>query len=116
MNALLRPAIILFLILTAITGIAYPAVVTGIAQVLFSLQAAGSLILKDGKPIGSSLIGQSFTDPKYFWSRPSATTPYPDNATASTGSNLGPSNPDLFTAIKQRITLLQQADPQNHAP
>jgi len=116
MNALLRPAIILFLILTAITGIAYPAVVTGIAQVLFPLQAAGSLILKDGKAIGSSLIGQSFTDPKYFWSRPSATTPQPYNGIASGASNLGPLNPALRDAIQARVEALHAADPANTAP
>jgi K+-transporting ATPase ATPase C chain len=116
MNALLRPAIILFLILTAITGIAYPALVTGIAQVLFPLQAAGSLILKDGKPIGSSLIGQSFTDPKYFWSRPSATTPQPYNGIASGASNLGPLNPVLTDAIQARVEALHAADPANTAP
>ncbi|HUL47025.1 MAG TPA: potassium-transporting ATPase subunit KdpC [Steroidobacteraceae bacterium] len=116
MPSLFRPAIILFVILTAITGIVYPLVVTGIGQTLFPHQASGSLILRDGKPIGSTLIAQSFTDPKHFWSRPSATTPQPYNGTGSTGSNLGPLNPALTDAIKQRIDALHAADPENKAP
>jgi len=115
MTSLFRPAIVLFVILTVITGIVYPLVVTGIGQALFPRQANGSLILKDGKPIGSRLIAQSFTDPKYFWSRPSATTPQPYNGTGSTGSNLGPLNPALTDAIKQRIDALHAADPDNKA-
>ena len=116
MKSLFRPAIVLFVILTVITGIVYPLVVTGIGQLLFSRQASGSLILEDGKPIGSRLIAQSFTDPKYFWSRPSATTPQPYNGTASTGSNLGPLNPALIDAIKPRVEALHAADPDNKAP
>ena len=116
MSSLLRPAIVLFLILTVITGIAYPLVVTGIAQVAFPSQAGGSLIVRDGKPIGSRLIGQSFSDPKYFWSRPSATSPQPYNGVASTGSNLGPLNPALTDAVKSRIDALHAADPTNTAP
>jgi len=116
MTSLFRPAIVLFVILTVITGIVYPLVVTGIGQALFPRQSNGSLILKDGKPIGSRLIAQSFTDPKYFWSRPSATTPQPYNGTGSTGSNLGPLNPALTDAIKQRIDALHAADPGNKAP
>ena len=116
MSSLLRPAIVLFLILTVITGIAYPLVVTGIAQVAFPSQAGGSLIVRDGKPIGSRLIGQSFSDPKYFWSRPSATSPQPYNGVASTGSNLGPLNPALTDAVKSRIDALHAADPTNAAP
>jgi K+-transporting ATPase ATPase C chain len=116
MNALFRPAIVLFLILTIITGIGYPVVVTGISRVLFPRQAAGSLILKAGKPVGSSLIGQNFTDPKYFWGRPSETTPQPYNGLASGGSNLGPLNPALTDAIKLRIAALRAADPGNTAP
>ena len=116
MSSLLRPAIVLFLILTVITGIAYPLVVTGIAQVAFPSQAGGSLIVRDGKPIGSRLIGQSFSDPKYFWSRPSATSPQAYNGVASTGSNLGPLNPALTDAVKSRIDALHAADPTNTAP
>jgi potassium-transporting ATPase KdpC subunit len=116
MNSLLRPAIVLFLILTVITGIAYPLVVTGIAQVAFPSQAGGSLMVRDGKPIGSRLIGQSFSDPKYFWSRPSATSPQPYNGVASTGSNLGPLNPALTDAVKSRIDALRAAEPTNTAP
>ena len=116
MTSLFRPAIVLFVILTVITGFIYPFVVTGLGQAIFPHQANGSLILKDGKPIGSALIAQSFTDPKYFWSRPSATTPQPYNGTASTGSNLGPLNPALIDAVKPRIEALHAADPQNKAP
>jgi K+-transporting ATPase ATPase C chain len=116
MTALLRPAIVLFLILTGITGIVYPFVVTGIAQAIFPTQAGGSLIVRDGKPVGSSLIGQSFSDPKHFWGRPSATSPQPYNGLASGGSNLGPLNPALTDGIKSRIEALQAADPANKAP
>ena len=116
MNTLVRPAIVLFLILTVITGIAYPVVVTGIAHVLFPRQAEGSLILKAAKPVGSALIGQNFSDPKYFWSRPSATGTYPYNGLASGGSNLGPLNPALVDAVKSRIAALRAADPGNTAP
>jgi K+-transporting ATPase ATPase C chain len=116
MNTLVRPAIVLFAILTAITGVAYPVVVTGIAHVLFPRRAAGSLIIKAGKPVGSSLIGQNFGDPKYFWSRPSATTPQPYNGLASGGSNLGPLNPALTDAVKARIAALRAADPGSTAP
>jgi K+-transporting ATPase ATPase C chain len=113
---MIRPALVLFLALTLITGVAYPLVVTGIAQATFPAQAAGSLIVKDGKPIGSTLIGQSFSDPKHFWSRPSATAPQPYNGTASGGSNLGPLNPTLTDGIKSRIAALHAADPTNKAP
>jgi K+-transporting ATPase ATPase C chain len=116
MTSLFRPAIVLFVILTAITGIVYPFLVTGIGQALFPRQANGSLVFKDGKPIGAALIAQSFTDPQYFWSRPSATTPQPYNGTGSTGSNLGPLNPALIDAIKPRIDALHAADPDNKAP
>jgi len=115
MTPILRPALVLLVTLTAITGIGYPLVVTGIGQALFPRQANGSLVLAGGKPIGSTLIAQSFTDPKYFWSRPSATTPQPYNGLASTGSNLGPLNPALIDAIKPRIEALRAADPDNHA-
>ena len=116
MSSILRPAIVLLLIMTAITGVAYPLAVTGIAQVIFPRAAGGSLIEKDGKAIGSSLIGQSFSDPKYFWSRPSATAPQPYNALASGGSNQGPLNPALTDAVKSRIEALRAADPTNTAP
>lgn len=112
----LRPAVISFLVLTAVTGIAYPLAVTGVAQALMPVQANGSLIMKDGKAIGSELIGQSFSDPKYFWGRPSATGPMPDNAAASSGSNLGPTNPALIDAVKGRMQALHDADPDNTAP
>jgi potassium-transporting ATPase KdpC subunit len=116
MNAIIRPAIVLFLIMTVLTGIVYPLVVTGIADLLFRDQAAGSLVMRDGHPVGSRLIGQSFSDPRYFWSRPSATSPQPYNATASSGSNQGPLNPALTDAIKTRIDALKAADPTNTRP
>jgi len=113
MRTLLRPAISLFVLLTAATGIVYPLAVTAIAKVAFPEAATGSLVVKDGKPVGSRLIGQNFTDPKYFWSRPSATSPQPYNASASGGSNLGPLNPALLDAVKGRIATLKAADPDN---
>lgn len=116
MSSAIRPAIVLFLILTVITGVLYPLVVTGIAQVIFPSQAGGSLIENDGKVVGSRLIGQSFSDPKHFWSRPSATGPHPYNASASGGSNQGPLNPALTDAVKSRIEALHAADPTNTAP
>ena len=116
MRTLLRPAIVLFLVLTVITGLIYPLVVTGIAQVLFPQQANGSLIVKNGQAVGSQLIGQPFDDPKYFWGRPSATGPFPYNAAASSGSNLGPSNPALTDAVKARMDTLKAADPANAQP
>jgi K+-transporting ATPase ATPase C chain len=112
----LRPAVVSFLLLTLLTGIAYPLVVTGISQGLMPVQANGSLIIKDGKPVGSGLIGQSFSDPKYFWSRPSATGPTPYNAAASSGSNQGPTNPALLDAVKARVQALRDADPGNQQP
>jgi potassium-transporting ATPase KdpC subunit len=116
MNSLIRPAVVLFLIITAVTGIVYPLVVTGIGAALFPAQAGGSLVMRDGKAVGSSLIGQPFSDPKNFWSRPSATSPQPNNGTGSTGSNLGPLNPALTDAVKARIDALHAADPGNKAP
>jgi len=116
MNATLRPALVCFAVLTALTGLAYPLVVTGVAQLAFPDQAAGSLILRDGKPVGSSLIGQNFSDPKYVWGRPSATGPQPYNASNSSGSNQGPLNPALSDAVKGRIEALRAADPGNTAP
>ena len=109
----IRSAFFLLLILTGLTGIIYPALITVVAQSLFPLQANGSLIEANGKIVGSKLIGQNFTDPKYFWGRPSATTPFPYNAANSSGSNLGPSNPDLFAKVKERIIKFNQADPLN---
>ena len=116
MTAMVRPAIVLFLILTAITGVVYPLVVTGIARTAFPDQAGGSIVLKDGKPVGSALIGQSFSDPRHFWGRPSATAPQPYNGLASGGSNLGPLNPALTDGVKARIEALRAADPTNKAP
>jgi K+-transporting ATPase ATPase C chain len=116
MNLQLRPAITLFVLLTALTGLVYPLAVTGVAQVAFPDAANGSLILRDGKPVGSELIGQAFSDPKHFWSRPSATGPMPYNAANSSGSNLGPSSPALAEAVKARIEALRAADPGNNAP
>ena len=116
MGGQLKPAIMSLVLLTAITGIAYPLVVTAIAQLLFPWQANGSLIVEDGKAVGSLLIGQPFDDPKYFWSRPSATSPFPDNAASSSGSNLGPTNPGLAKAVQGRVEALRAADPGNAAP
>jgi K+-transporting ATPase ATPase C chain len=113
MLAHVRAAIVLLIVLTAVTGVAYPALVTGIAQLVFPYQANGSLIVKDGKGVGSALIGQPFDDPKYFWGRPSATLPFPYNAGASSGSNLGPTNPALTDAVKGRVEALRAADPGN---
>ena len=109
-------AAVLFLLLTVITGIVYPGVVTGVAQIALREPANGSLIVGDGKPIGSALIGQPFSDPKYFWSRPSATGPQPYNGLASSGSNQGPTNPALADAVKERVAALRAADPDNEAP
>lgn len=112
----IRPAIVSLALLTLLTGLIYPAVVAGIAQLLFPGQANGSLILKDGKPVGSALIGQPFDDPKYLWGRPSATAPFPYNAGASSGSNQGPTNPALKQAVQDRIAALRAADPDNALP
>lgn len=115
MKNTLRPALVLFLVLTLVTGLVYPLVVTGVAQSLFPAQAAGSLVVRDGTTVGSSLIGQNFTDPGHFWGRPSATATLPYNATASGGSNQGPLNPALVDAVKGRIDALRAADPGNTA-
>ncbi|HWB53992.1 MAG TPA: potassium-transporting ATPase subunit KdpC [Tepidisphaeraceae bacterium] len=112
----LRPAIVSFVLLTILTGIIYPAVVTVIAHFAFPWRSAGSVIEVGGKPVASTLIGQPFTDPNYFWSRPSATSPNPYEADASSGSNLGPTNPALLDAVKQRIAALRAADPGNDKP
>jgi K+-transporting ATPase ATPase C chain len=111
-----RPAVISFLLLTLLTGFAYPALVTGISQVLMPSKANGSMIVKEGKAVGSVLIGQNFSDPKYFWGRLSATGPMPYNASASSGSNLGPTNPALMDAVKGRVQALRDADPGNLQP
>jgi len=112
----IKIALFLLIILTVLTGVLYPLAVTGIAQVIFSRQANGSLIVQNGQPVGSTLIGQPFDDPKYFWGRPSATGPFPYNAAASSGSNLGPTNEVLLKAVQDRIAALKAADPENSAP
>jgi len=111
----LKPAFLMLLLLTLLTGVGYPLVVTGIGQVAFSSRANGSLITRADQIVGSSLIGQPFSDAKYFWSRPSATSPYPYNAAASAGSNQGPTNPALTDAVTARIRALREADPDNKA-
>ena len=116
MKTLVRPAITLFLMLSVITGLVYPLLVTGVAQVVFPRQAAGSLLSVNGPVVGSSLIGQSFTDPKHFWGRPSATSPFPYNASSSSGSNLSPTNPALVKSVQERVAALRAADPGNPAP
>ncbi|MGA2562480.1 MAG: potassium-transporting ATPase subunit KdpC [Steroidobacteraceae bacterium] len=112
----LRPALSLLLVMTILLGLLYPAVITGLSKLLFARAAEGSLIYQDGKLIGSHLIGQSFTNPKYFWGRPSATTPQPYNALGSSGSNLGPLNPALLDAVKANAKALHDADPDNRQP
>lgn len=116
MKAIIRPALVIFAALTLITGTFYPAVVYGVGKALFPHQAEGSLIESNHKVVGSRLIGQNFTSPGYFWGRPSATGPYPYNAAASSGSNLGPLNPDLAEAITSRKAALLDADPENTLP
>jgi K+-transporting ATPase ATPase C chain len=121
MNLQLRPALVSFLALSAITGLAYPLVITGLSKAIFPRQAAGSLVLKDGKVLGSEWIGQSFTAPRDFWGRPSATVdsdnkPLPYNAANSSGSNLAPSNPNLLKAVEERIAALRAADPEARGP
>lgn len=116
MKTLLRPALTLFLLLSLLTGLAYPLVVTGLARLLSPGQAEGSLVLVNGQVVGSRLIGQPFADPGHFWGRPSATGPMAYNAAASSGSNLGPLNPALTDAIKARVDALRSADPDNTAP
>jgi K+-transporting ATPase ATPase C chain len=114
--AALRPAVVLLLLLSVLVGGLYPLLVTGIAGALFAHQAAGSLIVRDGRAVGSALIGQGFSDPGHFWSRPSATAPQPYNGTASSGSNQGPLNPALVDAVRTRVAALRAADPGNTAP
>jgi K+-transporting ATPase ATPase C chain len=122
MRSQLRPALVSLGIFTLLTGVLYPLVVTGIAQVVFPWQANGSVIVQQGRPVGSALIGQPFDDPKYFWGRLSATSPAPytafnaDKQTGSSGSNYGPLNPALREAIQARIKALQEADPTNRTP
>ena len=116
MTAHARPALVSLLLLTLITGVAYPLLVTAIAQVVFPYQANGSLIVHDGRVMGSALIGQPFDDPKYFWGRPSATSPFPYNAASSSGSNLSPTNPALVKSVQSRVEALRAADPENNAP
>jgi potassium-transporting ATPase KdpC subunit len=116
MNLQLRPALTLFTVLTLITGLVYPLAVTAVAQLAFKHRADGSLIVQDGRTVGSELIGQAFSDPRYFWSRPSATWPMPYHAANSGGSNLGPSHPALAEAVKSRIEALRAADPGSTAP
>ena len=113
MTAHLRPALMTLVLFTLITGVAYPLLVTGVAQGVFPGRANGSLIVKDGTVVGSALIGQPFDDPRYFWGRPSATSPFPYNAAASSGSNLSPTNPALIGAVQGRVDALRAADPTN---
>lgn len=116
MNSPFRPALVLFAILTLICGVIYPFAIAGIGKLAFSDQAEGSLISRNGQVIGSSLIGQAFSSPQYFWGRPSATGPMPNNATASSGANQGPLNPALIDNVKGRIAALKAADPVNTLP
>jgi len=115
MFAILRPALMVFLTLSILAGVLYPLLVTGVAQLIFPVQANGTLMGREGKPIGSELIGQPFDDPKYFWGRLSATPDFPYNSASSSGSNLGPSNPALVEAVKARVEALQKADPGNES-
>ena len=110
MSSELRPAVVMLVALSLITGVAYPLVVTGVARLAFPKQAGGSLIVRDGRVVGSRLVGQAFDDPRFFWGRPSATSPAPYNAAASSGSNLGPLNPALTEAVRARIAALRAAD------
>lgn len=112
----LRPTLSIFLVLTLVTGVIYPAVVTGIGRTLFAGQTSGSLVERDGRAMGSALIGQPFSSAGYFWSRPSATAPQPYNGAASSGSNQGPLNPALRSAVQERIAALRAADPGNTKP
>ena len=121
MNLQLRPALVSFIALSAITGLAYPFVITGLSKIIFPRQAEGSLIRRDGQVIGSEWIGQAFTAPKDFWGRPSATVdangkPLPYNGANSGGSNLAPTNPDLHKAVHERIAALRAADPDTTGP
>jgi len=112
----IRPAFVSLVLMTILTGVVYPLAVTGIAQAVFPAQANGSLIVKHGKAVGSTLIGQPFDDPKYFWSRLSATSPQPYNAASSSGSNQGPLSDALMDAVRGRVDALKAADPENPLP
>lgn len=116
MRAHARAAIASLAVLSAVTGLAYPGLVTALAQLAFPHQASGSLVWRNGKAVGSALIGQPFDDPAYFWGRPSATSPFPNNAAASSGSNLGPTNPALIRIVTARVDALRAADPGNTRP
>jgi K+-transporting ATPase ATPase C chain len=112
----LRPAMVCLVFFTLLTGLAYPLAMTGLAQAVFPYEANGSLLERGGRVVGSEIIGQPFDDPRYFWGRPSATSPFPYNAAASAGSNLGPTNPALEAAVKVRMAALRAADPGNTQP
>ena len=116
LKQMLRPLLVIFALLTVLTGLVYPLLVTGLGRVFFPDQVSGSLVVRDGRAVGSSLIGQSFQEPRYFWGRLSATSPMPYNGAASGGSNLGPTNPALIDAVRARIDALKAADPGNSAP
>jgi K+-transporting ATPase ATPase C chain len=116
MLKLLRQSVLVLVALAVITGVIYPLAVTGVSRAFFSHEAGGSMIVQEGQMVGSQLIGQPFSDPGYFWSRPSATAPIPYNAAASSGSNLGPTNPVLLEAVQERIKALRAADPGNTDP
>ena len=116
MDKILRPCIGVFVMLTLVTGVAYPLVVTGIARLAFAAQAGGSVIERDGRAVGSTLVGQPFSSPGYFWGRPSATSPHPYNGAASAGSNLATTNPALAEAVAARVAALRAADAGNVAP
>ena len=116
MSKILLPSVLTLLVLTVLTGLVYPFVVTGIAAVCCARQAQGSLIRQGDQLVGSALLGQPFDDPKYFWPRPSATTPQPYNGASSAGSNLGPTNPAQIDAVKAQLAALEQADPDNKSP
>ncbi|MFI4866733.1 MAG: potassium-transporting ATPase subunit KdpC [Steroidobacterales bacterium] len=116
MSKILLPSLLMLLVLSVLTGLVYPLVVTGIAALCCERQAQGSLIRQDDRLLGSALIGQPFDDPKYFWPRPSATTPQPYNGASSAGSNLGPTNPAQLDAVRTQLAALQQADPDNRSP
>jgi potassium-transporting ATPase KdpC subunit len=115
MMKIIRPALVSLIVFTILTGLIYPLAVTGLAQLIFPIQANGSIMMKNGKPVGSTLIGQAFDDPKYFWGRLSATTPFPYNSAASSGSNLAQTNPTLLENAKSLIAALKGADPQASA-
>jgi len=116
MLRMIFPAVALLIVFTILSCLVYPLAVTGLARLFFSFQANGSIIMKDGKAVGSVLIGQYFDDPKYFWGRPSATLPYPYNSSSSSGSNLGQNNPSLLKGVEERIAQLKAADPANNKP